>query len=70
MDDRLGDSRECPHSPGRFPALILGDLRNTIANYNWIRDLADFVDAPLENFVNANYLPLPQDNDQVGGRRS
>jgi hypothetical protein len=51
--------------PGRFPATILGDLRNTIANYNWIRDLADFLDAPFENFANANYLPLPQDNDEV-----
>ena len=54
--------------PGRFPATILGDLRNTIANYNWIRDLADFLDAPLENFINANYLPLPQDNDEVRRR--
>jgi hypothetical protein len=50
---------------GRFPATILGDLRNTIANYNWIRDLADFLDAPFENFANANFLPLPQDNDEV-----
>jgi hypothetical protein len=39
---------------------LLADLRGILTRYNWIADLLNIIDAPLENFVNANYVPLPQ----------
>lgn len=54
-----------PHlPPGLF---FLLDLINagfgTLEYYNWIRDLANALDAPFDNLINTNYFPLPQ----VGG---
>lgn len=35
-------------------------MRGILTRYNWITDLLNIIDAPLENFINANYVPLPQ----------
>lgn len=39
---------------------LLADVRGIFTRYNFINDLANILDAPLENFINANYVPLPQ----------
>lgn len=39
---------------------LIADIRGIFTRYNWIADLTNILDAPLENFINANYLPLPQ----------
>lgn len=44
---------------------LLADVRGIFTRYNFINDLANILDAPLENFINANYVPLPQSNDDL-----
>jgi hypothetical protein len=39
---------------------LLADVRGLFTRYGWINDLLNIIDAPLENFINANYVPLPQ----------
>lgn len=39
---------------------LLADVRGILTRYGWINDLLNIIDAPLENFINANYVPLPQ----------
>lgn len=55
----------CLLPPPRLPGLyglvpLIADLRGIFTRYNWIQDLLNIIDAPLENFINANYVPLPQ----------
>jgi hypothetical protein len=38
----------------------LGDIAAVLQRYMWLTDLADGLDAPLDNIVNANLFPLPQ----------
>lgn len=48
------------HWPLLFPRLLMPLLLLHTRRYNFIADLFNILDAPLENFVNANYWPLPQ----------
>ncbi|KAI8463707.1 MAG: hypothetical protein J3K34DRAFT_526792 [Monoraphidium minutum] len=43
----------------------LGDVAAVLQRYNFLTDLADGLDAPLDNAVNANLFPLPQTDDDV-----
>jgi hypothetical protein len=56
------------HPTGLF---FLLDLINagfgTLEYYNWIRDLANALDAPFDNLINTNYFPLPQVGGEGGG---
>ncbi len=38
----------------------LGDVAAALQRYMFLTDLADGLDAPLDNAVNANLFPLPQ----------
>lgn len=39
---------------------IIADLRGFFTRYNWISDTLQILTAPVENFINTNYYPLPQ----------
>lgn len=39
---------------------LLADTRGILTRYNWIADILNLVDAPLENIINAPFVPLPQ----------
>jgi hypothetical protein len=39
---------------------IIADIRGFFSRYNWIADLLLIIATPVENFVNANFIPLPQ----------
>jgi hypothetical protein len=39
---------------------VIADIRGFFSRYNWIADLLLIVATPVENFVNANFFPLPQ----------
>ncbi len=41
-------------------APYLSNLATIFTNFNWIRQLADTLDAPVDNLINTNYFPLPQ----------
>ena len=38
----------------------LGDIAAVLQRYTWLTDLADGINAPLDNLVNSNFFPLPQ----------
>lgn len=39
---------------------LIADLRGILTRFNWIADVLNLIDSPLENFINANFVPLPQ----------
>lgn len=58
------------HRPAGLFYLVpqLGDIIAVLQRYNVIQDLADGLDAPLDNFVNAQLFPLPQVRGWARGR--
>jgi hypothetical protein len=53
-----------PPTPGLFYLVPqLGDVAAVLQRYLWYTDLADGLNAPLDNLVNTQLFPLPQ----VGG---
>jgi len=38
----------------------LGDVAAVLQRYMWLMDLADGINAPLDNLINSNLFPLPQ----------
>lgn len=60
MRVRACASSHRPTTGDLFFVPLLGDVIGTLANYNWIKDLADALDAPFDNLVNSNVFPLPQ----------
>lgn len=49
-----------PHAGLYGLSSLLADLRGILTRFNPITDLLSLLDAPLENIINANPLPLPQ----------
>lgn len=48
-----------------FLVPVIGDTLAPLRRYNWVRDLGMAIDAPIDNVINANYLPLPQTTDDL-----
>jgi len=48
-----------------FLVPVIGDVLAPLRRYNWVRDLGNAVDAPFDNVINANYVPLPQTTDDL-----
>lgn len=44
---------------------MLSEIGTFLINADWIKELAEALEGPLENVVNANLFPLPQDDADV-----